>query len=182
MARSVKPVILAAVAVVCVTIATAQESPWLDVPFVAQPPNGCGAAVISMTLQYWSQHGGVVRSESADVSAIQNSLYSPSDQGIKASAMTKYFAELGFRAFPFRGESHDLEEHLRKGRPLIVALRESKHARILHYVVVVGIIPREDIVIVNDPARRKLLKMDAKEFQKAWASAENWTLLVVPKT
>ncbi len=181
MSRVLPRMCLVAVVSVCFLAATAQESAWIDVPFVAQPENGCGAAVISMALQYWGKHGAVFPSHAADVRTIQSELYSPSEHGIKASAMTGYFAELGFSAFPFRGDSTDLQDHLEKGRPLIVALRESKFSRVLHYVVVVGIGPRENVVIVNDPARRKLLKMDAKEFQQSWAAAENWTLLVVPK-
>ena len=174
--------ILAAVAVVCSITAMTQESPWLDVPFVTQPDNGCGAAAISMTLQYWARHGTSIAPGTADVAAIQNKLYSVSDHGIKASALTQYFADNGFSAFAFHGSFKDFEEHLSKGRPLIIALQESKSSRLLHYVVVVGIIPREDLVLVNDPARRKLLKMETKEFQQAWAGAENWTLLVVPKS
>jgi ABC-type bacteriocin/lantibiotic exporter with double-glycine peptidase domain len=163
----------------CSIPTTAQESHWLDVPFVAQAENGCGAAVISMTLQYWKNHGTGVAEPAFDVTSIQRQLYSPSDRGIKASDMTHYFSGLGFRALPFRGESNDLRDHIGKGRPLIVALRESKD--VLHYVVVVGTDTQEKIVIVNDPARRKLLKMDSAEFEKAWSGAGNWTLLVVPK-
>jgi ABC-type bacteriocin/lantibiotic exporter with double-glycine peptidase domain len=167
---------------VCFITTMAQPAPWLDVPFVAQPENGCGAAVISMTLQYWAGHGAHVAAEASEVSAIQEKLFSPSDQGIRASAMAQYFTAHGFRALSFLGDSKDVQEHISKGRPLIVALRESKNTRLLHYVVVVGVDPQENVVLVNDPARRKLLKVDEKEFQQAWARAENWTLLVVPTT
>jgi ABC-type bacteriocin/lantibiotic exporter with double-glycine peptidase domain len=169
------------IAVVAISIAaTAQDSRWLDVPFVAQPENGCGAAVISMTLQYWNQHGAPVAADAFQVDHIQHQLYSPADNGIRASEMTGYIAGLGFRALPFRGEDEDLNAHISKGRPLIVALRESKDLR--HYVVVVGTESNGNVVLVNDPARRKLLKMDRAEFRKAWAGTDNWTLLVVPKT
>jgi ABC-type bacteriocin/lantibiotic exporter with double-glycine peptidase domain len=167
---------------VCITAAAAQPSHWLDVPFISQPENGCGAAVISMTLQYWSGHGANVKEAAFEIASIQKQLYSPSDRGIKASDMTRYFTSLGFRAFAFRGEQDDLATHIEKGRPLIVALRESKTSGVLHYVVVVGTDATERVVIVNDPARRKLLKLDLKEFQKAWTGAANWTLLVVPQS
>lgn len=182
MSRLARSVVLVAMALVCFITAMAQPSPWLDVPFVSQPENGCGAAVISMTLQYWVAYGAHVPADAFDVGAIQEKLYSPSDQGIRASAMVQYFTSHGFRAFAFRGDSNDFQEHLSKGRPLIVALRESKNARVLHYVVVVGVDPQENVVLVNDPASRKLLKLDTTEFQQAWTRAENWTLLVVPKT
>jgi ABC-type bacteriocin/lantibiotic exporter with double-glycine peptidase domain len=178
MPRSLSLAFLAAVVAVSCTVATAQESHWLDVPFVAQPANGCGAAVISMTLQYWRAHGTALSPNAFDVAAIQHELYSPSDRGIKATDMARYFTKLGFRTFAFRGDDNDLANHIAKGRPLIIALRESKDD--LHYVVVVGTDPRDNAVLVNDPARRKLLKMDLDELHKAWAGASNWTLLVVP--
>ena len=180
MSRWFTAVLLAGVAAVCSVAATAQPSPWLDVPFVAQPEEGCGAAVISMTLQYWSAHGVKVAEKDFDVNAIQQQLYSAADRGIKASALTRYFTGLGFRVFPFRGEMHDLDQHLAKGRPLIVALRESRSVR--HYVVVVGIDAKDNLVLVNDPAQRKLLKIDGNDFRSAWAGTENWTLLVVPQS
>jgi ABC-type bacteriocin/lantibiotic exporter with double-glycine peptidase domain len=178
-ARCSRLALLAFVAVVCVAAATAQSSQWLDVPFVSQPENGCGAAVISMTAQYWNAHGANVPAGALDVDSIQRELYSPPDHGIRASDMVSYFDRIGFRAFTFRGDIAELADHIAKGRPLVVALRESRDIR--HYVVVVGTEIREHAVLLNDPARRKLLKMDLAEFQKAWAGANHWTLLVVPK-
>ena len=31
---------------------------WLDVPFVKQEKDGCGAASIAMVMQYWRRHAG----------------------------------------------------------------------------------------------------------------------------
>ena len=47
---------------------------WLDVPFVKQVENGCGAAVLSMTMQYWLRHGAPVDPGFADATHIQNEL------------------------------------------------------------------------------------------------------------
>jgi hypothetical protein len=33
---------------------------------------------------------------------------------------------------------------------------------------------------VNDPAERKLLKVDYSRFEQDWKAAGHWTLLVVP--
>jgi len=35
--------------------------------------------------------------------------------------------------------------------------------------------------MVNDPARRKLIKVDRQSFEKEWAAAQYWTLLAVPQ-
>jgi ABC-type bacteriocin/lantibiotic exporter with double-glycine peptidase domain len=149
---------------------------WLDVPFVAQEKNGCGAAVISMLLRYWHSE--------ADPSPanIQSTLYSRKAHGTLASDLQRYFQEHGFRAFAFAGRWDDLQQHLEKGRPLIVALRPARMEKELHYVVVVGLEPEQNIILVNDPAQRKLLKQERSAFEKQWSAVGNWTLLAVPET
>ena len=160
-----------------------QSGVWLDVPFVRQEKNGCGAASIAMVMQYWQrqhgQPGQLERLTDADPEEIQHSLYSPSAQGIYASAMERYFEKHGFRIFAFVGDWNILKEHLEKGRPLIVALKSGRSS--LHYVVVVGLDWQPDVVLKNDPAERKLLKQDRSNFEKEWKAAGNWTLLAVPQ-
>ena len=51
----------------------------------------------------------------------------------------------------------------------------------LHYVVVVGVDPNENTVLVNDPAQKKLLKMERLAFEKEWGAVQRWTLLALPK-
>lgn len=149
---------------------------WLDVPFVPQEKNGCGAAVISMLLRYWHSQAD------SSPETIQSALYSRQAHGIFASDLKRYFQEHGFRAFAFAGRWDDLRQHLEKGRPLIVALKPAALERELHYVVVVGLEPEQHIVLVNDPAQRKLLKQDRAAFEKQWQAVGNWTLLAVPET
>ena len=167
-----------------VTIAGTPVGVWLDVPFVKQGKNGCGPATIAMVIQYWqhwsqggSTRGSVARGESANPDAIERAVYSKEAKGTRGSDMKSYFEQAGFRAFVFKGEWTDLEHHLAKGRPLIVSLGE---AHSFHYVVVSGLDRRQGIVLVNDPAQRKLLKLDRAGFEKAWNAAQNWTLLALP--
>ncbi len=143
----------------------------LNVPFVKQERQGCGAASIAMVMQYWNRSG-----PEADPGRIHRELVSPKAGGVYANDMQRYFRAWEFRTFVFRGSRDDLEQHLAKGRPLIVCLKKGA----LHYVVVAGIDPEEDVVIVNDPAVRKLLKMDLADFETAWAAMNHWTLLAVP--
>jgi predicted double-glycine peptidase len=152
---------------------------WLDVPFVKQEKDGCGAASIAMVMQYWqTQHGQPVNGAS-DASQIQRTLYSAKAHGIYASDMERYLQEKGFRTFTIRGEWEDLKQHLDKGRPLIVALKPVSGGA-LHYVVVTGVGP--EMVMVNDPAQRKLLQQDQSSFEREWSAAEKWTLLALPQT
>ena len=152
---------------------------WLDVPFVKQEKDGCGAASIAMVMQYWqAQHGQPVNGAS-DASQIQRTLYSAKAHGIYASDMERYLQEKGFRTFTIRGEWEDLKQHLEKGRPLIVALKPVSGGA-LHYVVVTGVGP--EMVMVNDPAQRKLLQQDQSSFERGWSAAGKWTLLALPQT
>jgi len=155
---------------------------WLNVPFVRQQANGCGAACISMVMQYWlkSKDAGIPPAV-ADARQIQRTLYRPQAKGIYASDMERYFRQHGFRVFAFRGASEDLRRHLAQGRPLIVCLKGSGKSGPLHYVVVVGLDRQDGVVLVNDPAQRKLLKMDRADFEQRWRPMHNWTLLAVPR-
>jgi len=152
---------------------------WLDVPFVKQVKDGCGAASVAMIMQYWQQRQGSSFAANADPAAIQRALYSPRARGIYASGIEDYFRRNGFRTFAFEGSWPDLQQHLEKGRPLLLALQPGNHAP-LHYVVLAGLDWQQETVLENDPAQRKLLKQDRAEFEREWKRAGNWMLLAVP--
>jgi len=153
---------------------------WLDVPFVKQQKDGCGAASIAMVMQYWQQQHGAPADPKAEAARIQHALYSEAAHGIYASDMERYFQQNGYVAFIFAGEWSDLKQHLEKGRPLIAALK-SGSVQPLHYVVVTGLDQERQLVLLNDPAQRKLLKQDESRFEQEWKAAGRWTLLAVPK-
>ncbi len=152
---------------------------WLDVPFVKQEKDGCGAASIAMVMQYWQAQRCQPPNDASDATRIQRTLYSSKAHGIYASDMERYFQEQGFRTFTIRGGWEDLQQHLAQGRPLIVALKPAGGGA-LHYVVVSGLGP--EMVMVNDPAQRKLLQQDRPSFEREWSAAGKWTLLALPHT
>jgi ABC-type bacteriocin/lantibiotic exporter with double-glycine peptidase domain len=151
---------------------------WLDVPFVGQGKNGCGAASITMIIRYWQRQ----QHQTADGEAkqIQQTLYSRRAHGIYATDLKRYLDDHGYKTFVFQGEWTDLKEHLKKGRPLVVALKPRGQGE-LHYVVVAGLDWAQDFVAINDPGERKLLKQTRFEFEKAWKATDNWTLLAIPR-
>lgn len=153
---------------------------WLDVPFIRQEKNGCGAASIAMVMQYWSQQQHSSGPQ-ADAAQIQRELYSAKAHGIYAKDLQHYFESQGYQVFAFRGDWGELRENLSKGRPLIVALKPLAGDPSLHYLVVAGIDWQQGIVLVNDPAQRKLLKEDRASFEREWDATGKWTLLAVPK-
>lgn len=162
----------------------AAQSPaaqWIDVPFVQQPKEGCGAAALSMVMAYWSKQPGSLIRPSEDTATIQHALYSKQEHGIPAPSMQQYLRNHGFQAFAIRGNWSDLEEQIGRGRPLIAALRP-RGQRQLHYVVVDGIDREQGLVAFNDPAARKLLTEEREQFEKEWNATQNWMLLAVPES
>lgn len=162
-------------------VAGAGGSVWLDVPYVHQEKNGCGSAALAMVLQYWAQKGTAIAPERTDEAKIQNALYSRRDRGIRASSMEQFLRESGFSPYVFKGDWSDLGNHLQKGRPLIASIQPGPKSS-MHYVVVVGIDREREGVLLNDPERGKLFRVERAEFEKEWQRTDCWTLLAVPKS
>jgi uncharacterized protein YvpB len=94
--------------------------------------------------------------------------------------MVNYLRQRGFVALAFSGNWSDLERQIGKGRPLIAALRPQGQSQ-LHYVVIDGIDDTgSGLVMMNDPAGRKLLTQERAAFEKDWSATHNWVLLAVP--
>lgn len=163
-----------------VVLASDARGIWLDIPFVKQEKNACGAAAVAMVMQYWTQKQGHAIAPAAEAENIESALYSRQAHGIYNSAIENYFRQHNFQTFAINGQWSDLRQHLQKGRPLIVMLKP-QHQASLHYVVVAGLDSGENIVLLNDPAQRKLLKVDRSSFEKSWKAAGNWTLLALPQ-
>jgi ABC-type bacteriocin/lantibiotic exporter with double-glycine peptidase domain len=157
----------------------AADPVWIDVPYVHQPREGCGAASLAMIMTYWAMQQNKTPGSENDVAVIQRELYSARDHGISAEKMKRYLQDHGFQVFALNGSWNDLEAQIRKGRPLIVALKPGGQ-RDLHYVVVDGIDSIHGIVTVNDPAERKLLTRERAGFEKEWSATHNWMLLATP--
>src|ERR1043166_4772907 len=83
---------------------------WLDVPFVKQVKEGCGAASIAMIMQYWAQQQNR-NPQTVDAAEIQNTLYSKEGQGIYPSDVEIYLKDHGFRTSPLKGKPADLKDH-----------------------------------------------------------------------
>jgi uncharacterized protein YvpB len=178
MAAALKRTTLA-FALCAITLAASQAGVWLDVPFVRQEKNGCGAASIAMVMQYWKKQQQ--KTADADPLEIQRTLYSRQGHGIYASDLEEYFRQHGYQTFSFSGTWSDLQQHLEKGRPLIVALKPSKLESSRHFVVVTGLDTGRGLVLMNDPAQRKLLRQERPEFEKEWRATGQWTLLALPQ-
>ena len=143
----------------------------LAVPFVAQQKDTCGAAALAMVAAYWGLD--LPQEETA------RALLQPELHGIAGSRLAELARERGLEAWTYQGDLAQLKDYVGKGRPLIVAWGVGR-AR-YHDVVVIGFDEPGQEVIVNDPARGPRRRVAAASFEKRWAAAGHWTLLVLPR-
>jgi ABC-type bacteriocin/lantibiotic exporter with double-glycine peptidase domain len=142
----------------------------LPVPFVPQDKDTCGAASLAMVFRYWEHPVPHDR--------IAAALLTPELRGILGSRLAAFAREQGMEAIAYEGDLAQLRDFVGKGRPLIVAWKVGKGR--YHNVVVVGFDDERGDVLVNDPAEGPSRQVAIKTFEKRWAGAGHWTLLVLP--
>jgi Predicted double-glycine peptidase len=152
---------------------------WLDVPYVKQVAAGCGSASLAMVIQYWVRYSRGIDPAASDAERIHRVLARENAKSIAGTALKKYLEDNGFSAFIFNGELQDLRHHVEKGRPVITCLAPAGRRGPMHYVVVVGV--TEEAVIVNDPARGKLIREEPARFLRSWQLTGQWSMLAVPR-
>ncbi len=140
------------------------------VPLVLQEAESdCGAAALAMVLAYW----GV----SATRQEVFDACGAPAG-GIRAADLRDFARKKGLKAFIIEGEFADFEKELSKRRPVIVGLVKPHATFVLtHYEVVVGLHPREQVIVTLDPARG-WRQNTGEGFLKEWRLARNVTMVV----
>ncbi len=152
---------------------------WLDVPFVPQSRDGCGAAAIAMVMQYWIRSHTHLDPTASNDARIYKLLNTPGRRGIAGDKLRQYLDQHGFSAHVFRGEPQDLRANLEKGRPLVVCLAPRGARALLHFVVVAG--ATDSAILYHDPARGKLIEQRLPAFLRQWEATGFWTLLATPR-
>jgi predicted double-glycine peptidase len=160
--------------------APAERKAWLDVPYVLQSRDGCGAAAIAMVMQYWIRTNLHLEPAVANDARIYSQLATPGRRGIAGQKLKQYLEEHGYNAHVFSGEPQDLRDNLQKGRPLVVCLSPRGANALLHYVVVVG--ASDSSILYHDPARGKLIEQRMPAFLRQWKATGSWVLLATPQT
>lgn len=172
--------ILAGLAVLfAASLRPAEIEEWLNVPFVRQSRDGCGAAAIAMIMQYWTQSDSRLNPADADDARIYALLRRSAGRGIAGQDLKRYLEEKGYAVHVFNGVVGDLRDHVGKGRPLVACLAPRGIGSALHYVVVVGL--SETTIIFHDPARGKLMTESLGRFMRHWQPTDNWVLLATPR-
>ena len=149
-----------------------ENSRLLDVPYLSQTADLCGGAAMAMVLRYWGERQ-VYPEDFAP-------LVDRSASGIPTDALARDVTRRGWQTFPLDGRTASSREWMRaqvdRGRPLVALIEVGPHR--YHYVVIVAW--TADQVIVHDPARAPYRVMSGVEFERAWAPARYWALLVLP--
>lgn len=141
-------------------------------PIRQQDSVGCGPAALTMVLRYYG--------ESISVEDVSRELVPDDERGVPARSLRDLARDLGYKAHLIEGSLSDLEEHLRKGRPLIVGLvKPYVRGALPHYEVVVGFHPVQQSVATLDPARGWTLNT-AEGFLEEWAASGRLLLVIAP--
>lgn len=155
----------------------AAQTVALEVPFVRQQKNGCGAASVAMVMRYWQQHSASAPAEIPSPEEVYARLYEPGLKGIQLARMKRYLEDHGYRAYTLHGEWTSLAEHLAKGRPVIVALKPGSR-KPMHFAVVSGTTGKD--VLLNDPTKKKAGRIARGKFDAQWSRADRWILVAAP--
>jgi hypothetical protein len=153
-------------------LAQTPARPLIDVPFVAQTPELCGGAAVSMVLRYWGQRD-VFPQDFA-------SLVSRSDGGIQTGALVTAVRDRGWQALVEPADAATPRSRVRaeldKGRPIISLIEVAPGVH--HYVVIVG--STEQQVVFHDPAKAPFRVLDWAVFDKEWAGGNRWMMVALP--
>lgn len=145
----------------------------LDVPYLPQTEDLCGGAAIAMVLRYWGERQVYPEDFAA--------LVDRGASGIRTDILAAEVTRRGWQSFPYAADQQEsggwIRGNVDRGRP-IVALIEVRPNR-YHYVVVVAWTSMQ--VIVHDPARAPFRVMAHAEFERGWAAAGRWALLLLPR-
>ena len=147
---------------------------FLEVPYVRQAENYCGPAVLAMLLRYWSHP--------ADHRELAGRFQPFPKKGLSGLELKNLAAKEGFQAYSFAGDTPEILDHLRKGRPLITVIDPSILTTNNHYVVLVGWDESRREWIVHDPVKGPYQRRPAGEMARQRSRLEDWTLLVIPQT
>ena len=154
------------------TLPAAGSARLLDVPYLPQTPDLCGGAAVAMVLRYWGER----RIDAQDFAG----LVDRSAAGIRTDVLSADVRRRGWQALTIDAavdaSARWMHEQIDRGRPVIALVQVSPNR--YHYVVIVAWTPEH--VIAHDPARAPFQVLARADFDRAWASAGRWALLVLP--
>jgi len=164
--------VILAVGLVLLPLATPAGSVRLPVPAVAQAPERCGPAAVSMVLHYYGAD--------SVASGLGGCGYDPILRGTLITDLARCAQEAGFAASVERPGADSLQILLSEGvPPVLLYERGVGPLTRLHYGVLIGWEPSRDAFVIND-GRRKPIRMKRGALLSRWRSAGGRALIVRP--
>lgn len=129
----------------------------------------CGAAALAAVLGYWGRPTTPERVAEAE---------GRKNQRLRAADLERHAKSVGLSAFVIYGTMADVLYEVRRGRPVIVGVGKpyGENKAIAHYEVVVGYEPKQERVLLFDPA--KGFQTNSYEgFATEWAASKGVTIV-----
>lgn len=147
---------------------TGGRAPLLDVPWVPQSEDLCGAAAAAMAFRFWGGRDAGMAPFEAVLAA--------DGSGIRTADLVRVIRAQGWTALPIEGGLETVDWHLARGRPLIALIGVGGGR--FHYVTIVGRLGDE--IVYHDPAVSPYQRQSAGSFLEAWDASGRWSLLILP--
>ncbi len=143
------------------------------VPFYEQKEFDCGPSALAGVFAFWGK--------TVDLDRITASIYLPQLKGTLPVDMERYAGEMGFIARSSSGTLEALKSAVRNNLPVICLVDLGFGIyRQPHYVTAIGFDDVHRVIIVHDGRTRDSV-MPFKKFDRAWARAGRWMLVIKPK-
>jgi tetratricopeptide (TPR) repeat protein len=112
--------------------------------------------------------------------------FSKTIRGTSNSSMIFFPEQYGLRAFSFTGDFKLLQKLLSNKIPVIVLQDFKKGFKLGHFRVVIGMELEKKLILVKDPAKKKIQKMKWDKFQALWERGNSinnnrWAMIVIPE-
>jgi predicted double-glycine peptidase len=153
--------------------AVASNKNWVMVPnfprVLQASDHDCGAAAIAAVLDYWGKP-----TTPEQVVAKENK----QGKRFSASEIERHARRAGLSSFVFYGNLGDLLYEVKRGRPVIVGVGKpiAEDKAIAHYEVVIGYEPKQERLLLLDPARG-FTTNSYEGFAKEWAISKGVTIV-----
>jgi Peptidase_C39 like family len=143
------------------------------VPFYRQTDSTCGPAALAGIFAF--------RGKPLAIDKIAEKTYIPELRGTLPMDMESFARDAGFNTVSTNGTLTLLKERIRSGTPVICLLDLGFGPyRQPHYVTAIGYEDTHAVIVVHDGLKSNRL-IGYESFDKAWARAGRWMLVIEPK-
>ena len=135
----------------------------VDVPFMEQAPNRCGAASLEMVMRYLGTE--------ADGAALDREIYIPALAGTVPELVAEGARKQGLSASVEQGTEADLQQLLKNGTPPILMLASTADDSKGHFVVVTGMNLQTGALRIHSGKNRNQW-LSHKSWHSRWVRAD----------